>query len=55
MILVHHLWAYSVQVTPHLLGGNITVERLASEITTLYWSYDRVTSLVDFYGFKNKG
>ena len=54
-VLVDHLWAYSVQATPHPLGGNVTVERLASEMTTCFWSYDRVTSLVDFYGFRNKG
>ena len=52
-VLVRHLRACSVEGTPHLVGGNITVGRLASEMSKLYWSYDRVTSLVDFYGFKN--
>lgn len=54
-VLVPHLRTFDVEATPHLLGGNITVERLASELTILYWSYDRVTSLVDFYGFRNRG
>ena len=26
-----------------------------SEVVTLYWSFDAVTTLVDFYGFKGKG
>ena len=53
-VLARHLRAHGVEVTPHLLGGNVTVERLASEIANLFWSYDRVTSFVDFYGFRNK-
>lgn len=53
-VLVCHLRAYDVEATPHLIRGHITVGRLASEMATLYWSYDRVTSLVDFYGFDDK-
>lgn len=53
-VLSPHLWEHGVEATPHLLGGNVTVERLASEMVNLFWSYDRVTSLVDFYGFRNR-
>ena len=42
-------------ILPHSRGGNIRVERLASAMAELVWSYDYVTSLVDFYGFKDKG
>ena len=37
------------------LDGNITVERLASEMSKLIWNFDFVSSLVDFYGFRDKG
>ncbi len=36
-------------------GGNVTVERLAGDMTAHYHRFDFVTSLVDFYGFKDKG
>ena len=36
-------------------GGNVSSDRLASEMATLYYSFDVVTSLVDFYGFGDKG
>ena len=35
-------------------GGNVSVERLASEMAFLYWRFDAVTSLVDFYGFRGR-
>ena len=54
-LLTPHLRTHCVEATPHPLGGNVTVERLASEMARYLWSYDRVTSLVDFYGFRNKG
>ncbi len=36
-------------------GGNVTVERLAVDMASLYHRFDFVTSLVDFYGFRDKG
>lgn len=50
-----HLLDYGVYATPTSLGGRITVERLASRMAELFWSFDVVTSLVDYYGFENKG
>jgi hypothetical protein len=35
-------------------GGNVTVDRLAKNISFLYSEADRVTTLVDFYGFKDR-
>ncbi len=42
-------------VQPFPLGGNITIQRVASDMANFSWSFDFVTSLVDFYGFKDKG
>ncbi len=36
-------------------GGNVTVERLVRDMAHLLKSFNAVTSLVDFYGFKEKG
>ena len=54
-ILADHLRKMGVEPTPILLGGNVTVERLASEMSKLFWNFDHVTSLVDFYGFRGIG
>ena len=54
-ILRDHLLTRSVDSIPVLLNGNVTVERLASEMAKLVWNFDHVTSLVDFYGFRDKG
>ena len=35
-------------------GGNVSVQRLVTEMITLRHSHDAVTSLVDFYGFQNR-
>ena len=37
------------------VGGNVSVERMAADLAAHYYSFDFVTSLVDFYGFRNKG
>ena len=44
-----------IEVQPIPLYGNISVQRLALYMANLFWSFDFVTSLVDFYGFKDKG
>ncbi len=53
-VLADHLRSKGVEPQPILLNGNVTVERLASDIARLIWSFNRVTSLVDFYGFRDK-
>ncbi len=35
-------------------GGNVSVGRLAAEMVLLQHSFDAVTSLVDFYGFRGR-
>ena len=53
-VLADHLRSKGVEPQPILLNGNVTVERLASDIARLIRSFNRVTSLVDFYGFRDK-
>ena len=62
-ILTTHLRSHGIELQPVLLGrarshstggGNVSVVRLASEMEHLYHSFDAVTSLVDFYGFRDK-
>ena len=61
-VLAGHLREYGVEPVPILLGrargvsggGNVSVERLAPEMRDLYRSFDAVTSLVDFYGFRGR-
>ena len=54
-VLAENLRAKGVEPYPSLLRGDITVEKLASDMAKLVWSFDFVTSLVDFYGFRGKG
>ena len=62
--LAHTLWKSDIYVYPVLIGrarrrvrggGNVTVDRLAGEMRHLRKNYNAVTSLVDFYGFADKG
>ena len=61
-VLAGHLREYGVEPVPILLGrargvsggGNVSVERLAPEMRDLYRSFNAVTSLVDFYGFRGR-
>lgn len=62
-VLAEHLRANRIESTPILLGrarqglggGNVSSDRLVAEMSVLYYSFDAVTSLVDFYGFRDKG
>ena len=62
-ILAPHLRQYNVCATPILLGraigwqqggGNVNIGRLVRDMKHLAHSFDYITSLVDFYGFKEK-
>ena len=59
-VLAEPLRAKGMQPQPVVLGrpghkgGNVTVERMAEDMARLYWSFDVVTSLVDFYGFRSR-
>ena len=36
-------------------GGNIEIQRIVSDIRELLHNHDAVTTLVDYYGFRNRG
>ena len=61
--LASHLRSKGVEATPILIGragaanvggGNVTIQRLSRDVAALYHSFDAVTTLVDFYGFRDK-
>lgn len=60
--LVPYLLAKGVHAFPSLLqapsgrhrGGRVTVERLVKFISHQYHAADRITTLVDYYGFQNR-
>ena len=54
-VLANHLISHSVHSTPVVMDGNVSVQRLAWFMARLYGSHNAVTSLVDFYGFKQRG
>ncbi|NOQ64736.1 MAG: DUF4276 family protein [Methyloprofundus sp.] len=39
-------------MTPISLNGNVSVDRISCELKNLLYSFDVVTTLYDFYGFK---
>ena len=53
-VLARHLADQGILATAISLGGNIATERVVDEMVRLLWSFDRVTSLVDFYGFRRR-
>lgn len=60
-VLDDHLRQFGVEPEPILLdyrGGDVTVERVAHDLAHSlrpFWQNDFATSLVDFYGFRDKG
>lgn len=60
--LAPYLLSHGLQVFPSLLrspsghhrGGRVTVERLVKFISHQYHEADRITTLVDFYGFQDR-
>ena len=54
-VLYPHLLAQDVLAIPLALHGNVSLPRLSARMADQVWNFDRVTSLVDFYGFRNKG
>ena len=53
-VLCPHLSEWGVYPYPNSLEGNVSSERLAHRMAGLLRPHDRVTSLVDFYGFKRR-
>ncbi len=54
-VLAPYLLSKSVLAAVVFLNGRISVTRLGDRMADLYPNFDRVTSLVDFYGFQDKG
>ena len=54
-LLVDHLAYRQVIPTGYLIRGNVSVQRLGRKMADMYRHFDVVTSLVDFYGFRDKG
>ena len=54
-LLVDHLAHRQVIPTGYLIRGNVSVQRLGRKMADMYRHFDVVTSLVDFYGFGDKG
>lgn len=57
-ILQDHLLPFRVYPTASLIGGrggNVSIDRLVPAIVEFSWSFDAVTSLVDFYGIRKRG
>lgn len=52
--LIPHFLPMGIHVTPISLDGNVSVDRIGGEINKLLRSFDFVTTLYDFYGFKKK-
>lgn len=53
-VLAVHLRPQLV-MTPRPLDGNVSIGRLAMYMADCFHSFDAVTSMVDFYGFRDKG
>ncbi len=54
MVLAPYLAAKNIDITPVSLGGNVSVDRIKSELKRLCNNFDYVTTFYDFYGFKKK-
>ena len=54
-VLAGHLHQFGVVPIPVMPRRRINAERLTSEMVKLDRNFNRVTSLVDFYGFRGKG
>ena len=53
-VLDVHLREKGVEAQAFSIDGDVTVGRLSQDMANHYSKFDRVTSLVDFYGFRNK-
>jgi len=54
-ILLPNLLSSGILVTPISIEGNVSIQRLSREMANLYWNFNFISSLVDFYGFQGKG
>jgi hypothetical protein len=57
MVLVRHLQARGIYAVPLTLGsggGHVSLSRIRKDLNNLANSFDKVTTLYDFYGFHDK-
>ena len=54
-VLADYLLPKEIYPYPKSLGGDVRVDRLASHMARYLQSFDSVSCLVDFYGFRGKG
>lgn len=53
-VLYPYLSAKSIYVTPISMGGGVNIDKVKSELKKMATSFDYVTTLYDFYGFRSK-
>lgn len=53
-VLSPYLAQKNIYVTPISMGGDVKLDRVKSELKSIAFSYDYVTTFYDFYGFKGK-
>lgn len=51
-VLSDYFTSFGLYLTAVDIKGNVSIDRVIPEIQKLLYSYDRVTTLYDFYGFK---
>lgn len=44
----------NIDITPINLGGNVSLDKIKSELQKIAYGFDYVTTFYDFYGFKGK-
>ena len=53
-VLGPYLLAKGINITPISMGGDVNVDRAKNELKRIANSFEYVTTLYDFYGFKKK-
>lgn len=53
-VLAPYLETKQVFITPISIGGDVNVDRVKNELKNMAFSFDYVSTLYDFYGFKKK-
>jgi hypothetical protein len=54
-LLQPHLADFNIHVQAISLNGNVSLDRIRSELPALLGSFDQVSTLYDFYRFKRRG
>ena len=52
LVLAAYFQTKNIYLQPVSMGGNVSVDRIKSEVEKLIYNFDYVTTLYDFYGFK---